>query len=231
MRSSVIVFDLDDTLYKEIEFVYSGLRFCAAELSRHGFLLTEAEVLALYESKSAVVFQALRELLLNQVRDSAELAVPDVTQLLEWYRLHKPKLLPCQDMVATLKWLETQGSSLAIITDGRGVSQRNKISSLGIKEFFTSIFISEEVGHAKPDEYSYARVEELYPECLYVYVANDTRKDFVAPNKRGWLSVGLRDDGRNIHKQDLSLPEKFLPQVWIDSLSQLREVLISYSSC
>jgi putative hydrolase of the HAD superfamily len=225
VHDSVVVFDLDDTLYKEVEFVHSGLRFCAQELLRRGFVVSEAEVLALYQSNSSSVFQAIQELLLDTVRNPQESAVPELAELLGWYRLHKPKLVPCEEMVALLRWLESEGATLAIITDGRGVSQRNKISALGIDSFFANVFISEEVGHAKPDEYSHVQIERLYPGRQYLYVANDTKKDFVAPNSRGWLSIGLRDDGRNIHAQDMSLTANFLPQVWIDSLSQLSTLL------
>ncbi len=60
------------------------------------------------------------------------------------------------------------------------------------------------------------------PAAEYVYVGDNPKKDFIAPNSLGWLTIGLRDDGRNIHKQDLSnLDPEQLPSLWIESLEEL----------
>lgn len=62
-----------------------------------------------------------------------------------------------------------------------------------------------------------------YPECRdFTYVGDNPRKDFIAPNALGWLTVCLKDDGRNIHKQDFtSITALALPKKTIESLKEL----------
>ena len=62
-----------------------------------------------------------------------------------------------------------------------------------------------------------------YPECHdFTYVGDNPRKDFISPNALGWLTVCLKDDGRNIHKQDFtSITAQALPKKTIESLKEL----------
>lgn len=50
---------------------------------------------------------------------------------------------------------------------------------------------------------------------------DNLRKDFITPNKLGWKTICLLDDGRNIHRQDFSCPEEYLPNVKIHTLKEL----------
>ena len=43
----------------------------------------------------------------------------------------------------------------------------------------------------------------------------------ITPNKLGWKTICLLDDGRNIHRQDFSCPEEYLPNVKIHTLKEL----------
>lgn len=59
-----------------------------------------------------------------------------------------------------------------------------------------------------------------YPDCHgFTYVGDNLKKDFIAPNALGWLTVCLKDDGRNIHKQEVEdLEEGMRPKRWIEGL-------------
>ena len=59
-----------------------------------------------------------------------------------------------------------------------------------------------------------------YPECQNLtYVGDNLKKDFIAPNMLGWLTVCLKDDGRNIHRQEVEdLEEGMRPKRWIEGL-------------
>jgi len=43
----------------------------------------------------------------------------------------------------------------------------------------------------------------------------------VSPNKLGWTSICLLDQGSNIHSQNFNIEEDFLPKIKINSLSEL----------
>ena len=59
-----------------------------------------------------------------------------------------------------------------------------------------------------------------YPECQdFTYVGDNLKKDFIAPNALGWQTVCLKDDGRNIHRQEVEdLEEEMRPKRWIEGL-------------
>ena len=109
----------------------------------------------------------------------------------------------------------------SIITDGRSISQRNKIHSLGIFEKVKNIIISEETGFDKSDKYNFKLIEYLNENKKFIYIGDNTSKDFFMPNTLNWLTICLLDDGRNIHKQNFNLEEKFMPKNKINKLSDL----------
>ena len=64
-----------------------------------------------------------------------------------------------------------------------------------------------------------------YPQSKYVYVGDNPVKDFLAPNKLGWMTVCLLDNGQNIHLQDFTLSVEFLPQRKIKDITELIDLL------
>ena len=141
------------------------------------------------------------------------------------YRNHKPNIALCEDVVRTLDALKAEGVRIGLITDGRSVQQRNKIEALGMGRWIKNedIVISEGFGSEKPALANYEFFMKRYPECQdFTYVGDNPRKDFIAPNVLGWMTVCLKDDGRNIHRQDFtSTPEQALPKKTIMSLKEL----------
>ena len=96
---------------------------------------------------------------------------------------------------------------------------------MGLEFFFDDILISEETGYSKPSEEPYRFFMEKYPECEYIYVGDNPAKDFLAPNKLGWMTVCLLDNGQNIHPQDFSLASEYLPQHRIKDITELLDIL------
>lgn len=209
-EAGVVIFDLDDTLYPERDFVLSGFRAVAAVITDH-----------------AGVFDRLVELFEAGEGDSfgrvlAENGLPAAMkrQLIKTYRDHNPTLTLAPEVVQMLNNLRASGRSLGIITDGRSVTQRNKIRALGLDAWIDTIVISDEFGSAKPDERNYRYFEEQFPGQQLVYVGNDVEKDFIAPNRLGWQTVGLQHNARHIHLPPrTSAPVPALPQFWIARLA------------
>ena len=83
--------------------------------------------------------------------------------------------------------------------------------------------ISEDFGSEMPALANFEYFMNRYPECHdFTYVGDNPRKDFISPNALGWLTVCLKDDGRNIHKQDFtSITAQALPKKTIESLKVL----------
>ena len=87
---------------------------------------------------------------------------------------------------------------LGLLTDGRSISQRNKLSAMGITSLFDEILISEEFGSEKPCEDNYLFFQNKYSTNDCVYFGDNFGKDFVTPNRLGWKTIGLLDDGLSL---------------------------------
>ena len=215
--SQVIVFDLDDTLYHEIDFLKSAYRHIAATLAPgHDPQLVYHAMMAAYQRGENAFEHFI-------TRFSPRESIP---HLLSVYRGHHPSITLDPDTEHTLRQLSAS-ATLAIITDGRSVTQRNKISALLLGRFFRSddILISEETGHNKPSVEPFRLLMRRYPDSSYCYVADNTEKDFIAPNQLGWNTICLRDDGQNIHPQRFDLPAHCLPRHVVATLSQILPLL------
>ena len=214
-RNKVFVFDLDDTLYKEIDFLKSAYREICF------FLESQFELTEIFNEMLGYYYQGRDAF--QEIINAHRIPVDKIT-LLKMYREHKPYICLDEDTAQTLRALyDDPLIKIGIITDGRYVSQTNKINALGLKTFMgeEDVFISETHGHQKPDEYAFRMLEERYKGCEFTYIGDNPLKDFLAPNRLGWGTVCLLDDGRNIHKQDFDLPKEYLPQNKIAAMSDI----------
>lgn len=220
----VICFDLDDTLFAEMDYLQSAYREIALFASKRQSANTFSQNITA-EDGFKIMLQAFNngENAFEKLNRAFNLDLTLKTYL-NIYRSHKPKLQSDEKLISLFTLLRQSDNILGLISDGRSLQQRNKIEALGIEQFFAKedIIISEEFGSEKPDERNYRYFMYRYPNAMiFVYVGDNTQKDFITPNKLGWLTVGLLDQGRNIHKQRTDLPKEFLPQVWISDLQVL----------
>ena len=211
----VVVFDLDDTLYSEEDFLLSAYRLiCERIAERTG----EDHYGALVGYRDAGLV-ALDELL-------ARHEVPyTIAELLELYRYHAPSIELRPGVAELLERIRAWGLGLALITDGRSRTQRAKLEALGVAEAFDYVSVSEEIGATKPSPLAFERTMAALPAARYAYVGDNYGKDFVAPNTLGWLTIGLRDDGRNIHERPRRLPPGATPAHDVDAIADIRAVL------
>tara|TARA_B100000963_G_C22614717_1_gene666700 strand:- start:1612 stop:2262 length:651 start_codon:yes stop_codon:yes gene_type:complete len=208
-----IVFDLDDTLYKEIDFVKSAYIFINNYLKISVGLDLSTQI-DMCINNNINFFDFINSKIITQKKLSIE-------KYLELYRFHFPTLSLPDDTKQFLNELMTRKIEFSIITDGRSISQRNKIRSLGIYDKAQNIIISEETGFEKPDLHNFKLVENLNINKKYIYIADNTSKDFIAPNALNWDTICLVNNGQNIHKQNFDLDDKFMPKNKIYNLLDL----------
>ena len=203
---SVICFDLDDTLYKEIDFVSSAYREIASWCGHPEFSNQMMEWF--HQGKN--VFMELNHALGLSI---------EMADYLRVYRNHYPSIRLEEDVIQALDSISKEGVVLGLITDGRSISQRNKINALGLDKWFadSNIIISEEFGSEKTNKRNFVFFMDKYPSADYSYVGDNPRKDFLVPNQLGWRTIMLEDDGRNIHRSQLeeivSIPEFVSPSI------------------
>jgi len=194
-RIDAVVFDLDDTLYPERQFAFSG--FAAVAEAFTSIFGSPAESAAAMrrlfdtEHRPRVFNTLLREI---GHQDDADL----VARMVEVYRNHPPTISLFPDADDALTRLRTR-VRLGLISDGPLRTQQNKVAALGLQPRVDFIVLTAELGpdSSKPHPAAF----ELMAERLGVshrhcaYVADNPAKDFVAPNALGWLAVCIRREG------------------------------------
>ena len=204
--SKIFVFDLDDTLYSERDFEKSGIEFVYENLSiKHISLETILNN---------------RENWIEQIIDGSNNQIT-LQIVLDIYRNHFPTIQLYKDAKVFLEKLLSQGNEMSLITDGRSITQRNKLRALGIESFFKTVVISEEVNSEKPSENNFKMVMNSKHTENYIYIADNPNKDFITPNKLGWTSICLLDRGQNVHQQNFRLSIDFLPQYLVNSFEEI----------
>ena len=212
-KDTVIVFDLDDTLYNEIEYLKSAYRSIAADIDKANRNLLYRDMLALYRQGDNV-FQYLSETYNIELKG-----------LIETYRNHSPEIHLFEGVSEIFQNIKSKGGHLAIITDGRIKTQMAKIEALDIKDLFSEIVISEALGTEKPSQRNYKTIEASIPAKSYYYIADNIKKDFVSPNVMGWKTIGLIDNGLNIHYQvSENVSKEHMPHYLIESYREINIV-------
>lgn len=206
-RNSVFVFDLDDTLYQEYSFLESSFRSISSYYVNFDSCIFEKMIDQYAHQKDVFSF----------LLDSWPEVISSKQDLIQLYRNHVPKIELFPGVWDFLSKIKTINSKIGLLTDGRSITQRNKIDALGLNGFFDKVIISEEFGTAKPDMSNYIAFSELNPEGNFFYFGDNLSKDFVTPNSLGWETICILDNGKNIHKQDFSLPDPYLPRHCIKS--------------
>ncbi len=141
---TTVVFDLDDTLYDEVDYCRSGFAAVARFLVRFSDCpCTEDAFACLWRHFTA----GNRTNTFNATMD--ELGIPydehRIAQLVEVYRGHRPDIELPADSRRTLEALR-DGYTLALLTDGFLPAQRLKVEALGIASRFRAIVYTEELG-------------------------------------------------------------------------------------
>ena len=220
-KHKVVVFDLDDTLYKEVNFLKSAYRHIASLVSNvHA---PEDEVYHLMLQTYYVGGNAFEAAVVK-----FGFRLFSVEWMLNTYRNHKPEITLDEETRTTLDWLKAQGVVMGIISDGRMLQQMRKIEALGLEEYMdpSDIIINDRPEYFKPDPRSYKRVMEKYgADCDYWYIADNPAKDFKAPNALGWTTICLLDDGTNIHPQDFDQNPELLPKMKVKALDEIMAMI------
>ena len=187
---NAVLFDLDDTLYPERQFVDGGFAAVAAFLAgRSGRSAPEltARLRDLHDQDGrGRLFDTL-------IAEEGLAEGPDlVPACLLVYRTHSPRLTSFTGVVELLDDLRAHGVLTGVISDGNGAVQSRKLAGLdGLAERLDVVVLTDDLGpgHAKPSPVPYAvacRLLAVDPSAT-IYVGNDPRKDF-----RGARAAGLR---------------------------------------
>jgi putative hydrolase of the HAD superfamily len=209
---SYFVFDLDDTLYSEIDFLKSAYKSITYEIAPGIHEQLFKVMIELFESGGNPFDYLIERFPEKKITKE---------KLLYLYRKHYPDISLREGVLEVLLRIKKKNGSVGIITDGRSVTQRNKIKALGIEKYIDKAVISEEFGFEKPEPSVFKIFMEEGNGKKYYYFGDNISKDFIAPRKLGWYCIGVSDKD-NIRKQNLSdFSEAFLPHSFINSFTEI----------
>lgn len=207
---SVVVFDLDDTLYYEFDYLLSAFKEIAQEIDPSDSHLATT-MASIFKNKEDVFKWLIRTYNLPEASGKS--------YLLAKYRHHIPKISLRPGALDRLSEIKDIGGKLGLLTDGRSITQRNKIEQLGILTYFDLIIISEEFGSTKPALRNYEAFN--YLGSCFTYIADNSAKDFIAPNILGWNSICIEGEDRALYKSSEEIPSELRPLNTIKEFTEL----------
>jgi FMN phosphatase YigB (HAD superfamily) len=215
-----IVFDLDDTLYPEKDFVFSAYRAVAEKVWLDHGVEIESSLRKIfnYGRRGDLFSIVLKEK--NIIFDEAY-----VHSLVDAYRKHQPGIVPYTD-IRILDDLKKQNFKLGLLTDGWKQVQAGKIKALKLEHFFDAIVLSDELGGPefwKPCALPFEKILkllELKPEDA-VYIGDNPVKDFAGARKLGMKTIRIRRRGGE-HEYAEAKDTQNMPDAEIESLGELK---------
>jgi len=187
----LVVFDLDDTLYPEWDFVEGGFRNVAACLAGDSAELADRLVgkmkeLIRSEGRGAIFQAILTDLGLEATSER-------VSELVGVYRTSERPLAFFPDSARAIERFREAGFLLAVLTDGAISSQATKVRLLDLERKVDRVIYTDSYGpgFGKPCPYCFEVLMKEFsvePEGC-VYIADNEMKDFLAPNTLGWQTV------------------------------------------
>jgi len=165
-----ILFDLDDTLYPEKQYIYQGFWAVAQYFqSKYRLEATKVylELVFIFKKQSKRVFDDfLKE---NNIDE-------DPRYIVNIYRSAKRNLSLYSDVLENLKFQKKIGNKLILVTNGHSEVQKGKIRNLKLAEYFDDIFILDNFGkeYWKPSVLIFDNIYDKYKGDLadYIFVGN-----------------------------------------------------------
>lgn len=214
-----VVFDIDDTLYLERDYVNSGFTAVSA------WLESEKGICGFRDLAWAEFEKGVRGNIFDIVFEKFGSTVENgiVAECVRVYRHHHPKIAMQPDASSCIAGLKGK-VAIAALTDGPLVSQRMKASALGLAHWANPIVFTAELGDGfgKPHTKGFCQIEKVTncqgAQC--VYVADNPDKDFGGPKKLQWQTVRIR---RVLGLHALKTTEKDLADFEMADLSNFSE--------
>ncbi|MTI59291.1 MAG: HAD-IA family hydrolase [Firmicutes bacterium] len=221
-----VIFDLDDTLYYELDYVKSGFR-AVSEYIAFRYQVDKDEF---YQELLNILEIEGRGKTFNIALERFVIPAAELKKMIDVYRSHHPENIRLyEDAVEILnRCLKEKRYKIGIITDGNSEVQWNKIKSLGLKEKVDQIIVTDDFGvnKRKPHFFSYQRMLELLQVKAEeaVYVGDNPVKDFINARELGMKTVRIiREHGMHIDKR---MAVKYEADYEINTLNDLDQHIL-----
>ncbi len=178
---TAVIFDIDDTLYLERDYVRSGFMAIGNALDNPDFG-HYCWSLFLDGVRGNTFDLALQKF------PGTRLTIPEMVEI---YRTHRPEISLCPD---ARRFIESLTCRTGIISDGPVSSQRAKFRALGLLPWIECPLFTGEIGISKPAPAPYQIVSRTlntpYEQC--VYIGDNPKKDFAGAKSLGMKTIRIR---------------------------------------
>ncbi len=216
-----VVFDLDDTLYPERQYAFSGFREVAEfidslysrkiypDLVRH-YMAGEREDLFKHSLQNH--FKGVEDSFINKV--------------LYIYWAHIPRIALYADADICLADLQEQSIRVGIVTTGSSSIQRNKVQALNLEPLVDAVVYNDELlgrkapGQPSEDAFHIIALQLGVDPRDTLYVGDNPLTDFLIPKKLGLRTVWIQRPDSEHHATQPPTREH-VPDLTIPVLTQL----------
>ena len=217
-----ILFDLDDTLYDEKQFINGGFKAVSLYISKNNNINQNKVYQLLLDALEKYGRGYTFDIVLKKLNVYDEKLIP---KLVEIYRTHKPNLSLYGEVRSVLSALRKEDYKLGLITDGNVKVQKKKVEALNIEDFFDCMIFSDEYGieKRKPHPFPYQKIMEKLEVSARetIYVGDNPHKDFVTAKKLGFFTIRLK---RGRYK-NVILTREYESDYDIQRLNQIFDIL------
>ncbi|MBI2018106.1 HAD family hydrolase [Candidatus Daviesbacteria bacterium] len=197
-----VFFDINDTLTNHSRAQEVAIKKMAVFLSKHDeteFIKVWKETAKKYWElfeKRKITFEEQRLQRVESVWNhfKAKLTPEQINQYANYYVSYYEQVLSINPTLKVfLELLQTNHIPAGIISNGHGHIQRRRLKVIGIEPHLTNrlVFISEEIGIAKPDEKIFIQAEKAVgvSSSDILFFGDDLKNDIEPAKKRGWRTV------------------------------------------
>ena len=187
------VFDLDDTIFYEKNYVVSGFHAISKSLFEKRLINKKFnELINLYDN-----FNDPLQEFGKQNRDI------NVDELIKIMREHSPKIKVRPGFKKFLNLLKENGNELGVITNGRKKTQQNKFHSLGLQQYIDLFIVSSEVKLEKPDIKIFDLYRNQSNRKKFIFFGNNPGLDLVPlENDVSWKTVFCESNSKMLENYE-----------------------------
>jgi putative hydrolase of the HAD superfamily len=227
MKLRAVLFDLDDTLFPERDYVRSGFR-AVGEWAEARVGISQALVRADLQSLFDAGFRRDAFQWWLAEKNLPEGLLPEMTIA---FRNQEPRISLRQEAKMILDQLQTAGMPMGLVTEGRRAVQQAKIRVLELERWIQVIVIlgEEDVENWKPSILPFERALAMLSVSAAeaVYIGDNPKKDFRGGKSLGMRTVRIRyPEGMHVDEEPDSPQDA--PDEDLQNLSELVPLLQSW---
>ena len=187
------VFDLDDTIFYEKDYVISGFHAISKSLFEKRLINKKFNELINLNDNFNDPLQEFSK----QNRDI------NIDELIKIMREHSPKIKVRPGIKKFLNLLKGNGNELGVITNGREKTQQNKFHSLGLQHYVDLFIVSGEVKLAKPSIKIFDLYRNQSKRKKFIFFGNNPSLDLIPlENEVSWKTVFCESNSKMLNNYD-----------------------------